>query len=625
MLRRLGKLYRACPSWVGRLALSVVLLGAVALWVEPFEIAAEVRQFAPGWVLLALGISVVQVVLSAWRWQLTATRIGVPLRLSYALREYYLAMLVNQLLPGGMLGDAGRAHRHAAQAASRGSAWRAVIIERASGQVAALVATLAALTLSPLWLAVVPLPVIGALVVTAAACCALFFWLLYRRGAGFSRQNRVTRWLGEFASDLRRGLLAPGVWPRQVGTSLLVVLSYASVMWCAARAIGVDIPAWQLFSLAPVVLAFMLIPFSVAGWGVREGAAASIWLAVGLPAAQGVAVSLAYGVLVLLGSLPGAWVALKRRTQAAPSTAGGQLQVEQGVLPAAESARGRAKGGIERLDGRHTKPGAPRADQQRRHQHMQAVDHARLDEVRNGNAAALDQKPPMAQLFKQVNDVLRGELPLSIERERAALNVRGHGRGRCRWPYQVQRRCGGNFKQRQAVRHAPARVKHHAYGVRAFDMAHGELRVIGAGGTRANQHGVAQGTQTVQMNQALLPVDVVRMAAFGGDSPIQTLTQLGYHPRWLGRQRRQTLPQLAGLDVCLIEVRRFAVYAVRTPLQQGLPRVGKRQGAAIRAARYCYVSTMNVLDVGHDASVLGHRFHDGRRLPWAQGRYCRHE
>ncbi|MEX2467280.1 MAG: UPF0104 family protein, partial [Gemmatimonadota bacterium] len=59
--------------------------------------------------------------------------------------------------------------------------------------------------------------------------------------------------------------------------------------------------------VAPVLLA-MLIPFSVAGWGLREGAAAAMWVAVGMSASEGVAISVAYGAIVALGTLPGAVV-----------------------------------------------------------------------------------------------------------------------------------------------------------------------------------------------------------------------------------------------------------------------------------------------------------------------------
>ena len=57
--------------------------------------------------------------------------------------------------------------------------------------------------------------------------------------------------------------------------------------------------------VAPVLMT-MLIPVTVAGWGLREGTAAVLWGVVGLTAADGVLVSVAYGLLVLFGSLPGA-------------------------------------------------------------------------------------------------------------------------------------------------------------------------------------------------------------------------------------------------------------------------------------------------------------------------------
>ncbi len=152
--------------------------------------------------VLALAISVLQVMLSAWRWQLTAGLIGVPLRFGYALREYYLALLVNQLLPGGVLGDAGRAHRHAGQATSRGSAWRAVVIERASGQVAVALLTLAALLASPLWHAA-----LGPTVLMLLAAGALFGLAGLALLIHWARRQRLAlpRWCQTLGRDLRRG------------------------------------------------------------------------------------------------------------------------------------------------------------------------------------------------------------------------------------------------------------------------------------------------------------------------------------------------------------------------------------------------------------------------------------
>jgi hypothetical protein len=62
----------------------------------------------------------------------------------------------------------------------------------------------------------------------------------------------------------------------------------------------------------------MLIPVTVAGWGLRESAAAALWGAVGLTAADGVIVSVAYGLLVLVGSLPGALFLMNRGPSTRP-------------------------------------------------------------------------------------------------------------------------------------------------------------------------------------------------------------------------------------------------------------------------------------------------------------------
>ena len=51
----------------------------------------------------------------------------------------------------------------------------------------------------------------------------------------------------------------------------------------------------------------MVLP-SVAGWGPREGATAWVFAAAGLGADEGAATAVAYGVMVLAASLPGALV-----------------------------------------------------------------------------------------------------------------------------------------------------------------------------------------------------------------------------------------------------------------------------------------------------------------------------
>lgn len=613
MFTRLGacskKLARRSP-WLRRVVVSLALLGAVAMWVEPQAIVAEVQRFSAEWVVLALAISTLQIMLCAWRWQFTAGLIDVPLRFAYALREYYLALLVNQLLPGGVLGDAGRAHRHATQAQSRGRAWRAVIIERASGQVAVVMLTLTALLFSPLWHAALGGAVITAVGLSALAALAAIIV------SGLLLRQRFSPWLAglpswcqALARDVRRGLLRRGVWPQQLLSSLAIVLSYGLVMVCAARAIGVELPSLQVLALTPVLLLAMLIPFSVAGWGLREGAAAGVWALVGLPPAQGVAVSLAYGVLVLLASLPGIWVALSRREKAQPSGGGiPQSQVEQRVVTAAESPHGRAQRTLKGLNRRHLQPWPTGADQQRGDQQMQSINGSRFDKLRHRNAAAFYQHPRQALLGQQGDNTMGSELTAGVQGQYATFNV-GQAR-RCLQlrpyvrPHDMQRRGAIGVQQCQVAGNAAAWIQHHPRRVSAANMAHGQLRVIGAGGTRADHHCVDQSAQTMQVNQTFMTVDVVGVAAFRGNAAIHTLSQLRHHPRRSTGQRGQAIEQLSRLSgdrfsrLPLAGWRQGDRHIARAPMtqrQQPFPSIGQRNNVD--------------MGFGHDASVLENPLH----------------
>ncbi|MGW1606245.1 lysylphosphatidylglycerol synthase domain-containing protein, partial [Streptomyces eurythermus] len=91
-------------------------------------------------VLLALGIGVVTTVCSAWRWQLVAAGLGLRLPLGPAVADYYRALFLNAVLPGGILGDVHRAVRHGRSAGDVRRAVTAVVLERVAGQLALAVA-----------------------------------------------------------------------------------------------------------------------------------------------------------------------------------------------------------------------------------------------------------------------------------------------------------------------------------------------------------------------------------------------------------------------------------------------------------------------------------------------------
>ena len=295
------------PRWTAvliRLSVSVGLVAGLAWVVDVRAVMARLSQFDARWVVLAVAISLLQVGASAWRWRFTAGRLGIDLSFRDALREYYLAMFLNQVLPGGVMGDVSRAWRHArAQGEAReprGAAVRAVLLERVSGQVVMTTVAAASVVVLPATLGTGRWMWWTSIAVLAVAV-GLVAWARRRWSNDRSLARRLWR-------ETRAALWTGGALAVQLTSSAVVVGTYLAIYVVAARAIGVGTPIGTLLPLIAPVLVTMLIPVTIAGWGVREGAAASLWRLVGLPVSDGAAISVAYGLLVLLTALPGALI-----------------------------------------------------------------------------------------------------------------------------------------------------------------------------------------------------------------------------------------------------------------------------------------------------------------------------
>jgi uncharacterized membrane protein YbhN (UPF0104 family) len=75
-----------------------------------------------------------------------------------------------------------------------------------------------------------------------------------------------------------------------------------------ATAVGVEVELIHVLVLFPPVFLVSLLPISIAGWGVREGAMVAALSLVGVDEASALAVSILFGLGVLLVGLPGGLV-----------------------------------------------------------------------------------------------------------------------------------------------------------------------------------------------------------------------------------------------------------------------------------------------------------------------------
>lgn len=289
-----------------RLIASLALLCAVLWLVDAQASLARLRAADWRWLLLAFALLHAVTILQALRWCVTARALGLSVLPGRAVGEYYLAQLVNQTLPGGVLGDVARAIR-VREGRDWATAAESVIIERALGQVAMLGVGAAGLCIALPGLAHTEWPqslMLGLLAGTfMVAALALFL------------RDRIPVHL---ATALRHALLSPGMPAIQAFLSLAAAVLTVAAFWATARATGTTIAPSDAALLIPLILSAMVIPLGIAGWGWREGAAAALFPLIGTVSEAGVAAGIAYGTLMLGASLPGALWPFRRDLEPDP-------------------------------------------------------------------------------------------------------------------------------------------------------------------------------------------------------------------------------------------------------------------------------------------------------------------
>ncbi|WP_226626391.1 lysylphosphatidylglycerol synthase transmembrane domain-containing protein [Alloyangia pacifica] len=297
-----------------RLAIPLALIALCLALADGRAALQRLAALSPGWLLVTLALLNAVTLLSALRWRLTAAALELPLRRGAAVREYYVAQLVNQTLPGGVLGDAARAVRSRQGGPMRPAA-QAVVLERAAGQAAMLVIALTGLAL----LLIGPGPGLRWGASPAASWQVIAVLTALALGVGLLLARRRGR-PGGWRTAIRRAIVQQ--LPAQASLSLAIAVLTVAAFATAARAGGSALPAGLAALIVPLILTAMLLPASVAGWGWREGAAAALFPLAGLSAEAGLTASIAFGVTSLLAALPGAFFLRAAPHRKAPAPAG---------------------------------------------------------------------------------------------------------------------------------------------------------------------------------------------------------------------------------------------------------------------------------------------------------------
>lgn len=255
-------------------------------------------------------------VVMIWRWLLLLRASGTPIGSGEAARIFLISSFVGSFLPAGVGGDAARAYALGQRTAQRGAAVASVAADRILGVIAiALTGAVGVL----LYARAEDAATLGRIAGWSAA-------VVLAGSVAATWADRWLRWLPE-----RLWHVAPVRWSLRIAdglaayratpaTLLGVFLLSLAVQWLRivqayglGLGLGIDVPFSYYLVFMPVGLLLLLLPVSISGFGLPQGAIVWMLRPLGVPDPLSFALTTLIILSGLFGNLPGAWLYLRRR------------------------------------------------------------------------------------------------------------------------------------------------------------------------------------------------------------------------------------------------------------------------------------------------------------------------
>lgn len=257
--------------------------------------------------IAALGLQFISIAIAAFRWKLVMHSLGFGEDDLFYQKLYFKGFFFSQALPGSVGGDAIRLFALRDQGYRIGDSLYGIFIDRVAGLIGLLLISLFALLLAPDFLT--PVIIKTVLLISVGGLSGFLLLLILHKLIDFKRFPPF-RILDELSQRFYKVYKTR---QKAFGQTLLSVIIHLFSILCIyviSVAAHLEIELGAFLCLMPLVILLTILPVSFAGWGVREGAMVGLFSMSGASKEAIMAVSMAYGVILIVSSLPGfaAWV-----------------------------------------------------------------------------------------------------------------------------------------------------------------------------------------------------------------------------------------------------------------------------------------------------------------------------
>jgi glycosyltransferase 2 family protein len=296
-----------------KIIVSVGLIAFLINQVDFKEIINILKKVDMKMVFFAIVLLIMQIFIANFRWQLVLNCQKININFNKTLMFFWSGLFFNQVMPSSVGGDVIRGYYLKKWGMSIEFAALGVLMDRLFG---ILGLTLLVLTQLSFLFEILndTSAQSGAIIISISVTSGLAFLFFTDKLPGNFAHFRIIKGFYSLSKNARSCISDSYKGLSIIIISIIIHLLSVFAVMTISNGLGLNIDWRGLLLIIPIVTLIMVIPISIAGWGIREGVMVVGLSYLGVSSEAALVLSVLYGLSILFVSLPGGVIWIFNRT-----------------------------------------------------------------------------------------------------------------------------------------------------------------------------------------------------------------------------------------------------------------------------------------------------------------------
>lgn len=297
-------------GWLIRVVITLAILVLIFRNIEFSNVKDIILDANINLLVLAVLFQLLSTLLAGYRWGQVMKKLDFGQRSDFYMRSYFKGSFFNQGLPTSIGGDAVRVLDVASNGHRKRDAFIGVFIDRVLGLAGLLILNLVANYFLP---GLLPDNLFLMINIIVASGLIGFISFIYIHKIKILNKGRLLNYVLRISGRLNKILHDARSISFHLIIGILIHLFSIINIYLVGQSVGLEYDLLTMAVIVPPVVLLTLIPISLAGWGIREGAMIGLFGLIGAAQANVLSMSIIYGIILIIASLPGLYTYLHRK------------------------------------------------------------------------------------------------------------------------------------------------------------------------------------------------------------------------------------------------------------------------------------------------------------------------